>query len=168
MMQSKYEKYIVRQPTRAQHGVSLAAWSTVPDSRTAPPFMFLQGGKPINGVNHMLEFMWIWKDTATGATPEKPPHKQDCDEIFLFLGTNRDDPNDLGAEVEFWLGEGDEADKLTFNTSSLIYVPAKLLHLPIIYRRVKKPLLLIVIGINAGDLKTKTIKYPVRDLKYPV
>ena len=164
MAESRYEKYIVREPTRAQHGVSLSAWATVPDSRTAPPFMFLEGEKPIKGINHMVEFMWIWKDTAMGATTEKPPHKHDCDEIFLFLGTNKDDPNDLGAEIDFWLGEGEEADKLTFGASSLVYVPANLLHLPIIYKNVKKPLLLVVTAINAGDLKVQTIKYPVRKI----
>ena len=112
----------------------------------------------------MVEFMWIWKDNAMGATSEKPPHKHDCDEMFLFLGTNKDDTNDLGAEIEFWLGEGDEADKLTFNTSSFIFVPSNLLHMPIICKNVKKPFVLIVIAPEAGDLRKKVINYPVREI----
>lgn len=164
MAESRYERYILREPTRSNHPVSLSAWSTVENSRTAPPYVFLESGKPLEGVNHMVEYMWIWKDNAMGATTEKPPHKQDCDEIFLFLGTNKNDPNDLGADVEFWLGEGAEADKLIFNTSSLVFVPANLVHMPIIYRNVTKPLLLMVIAPNAGDLRSKTINYPVRKL----
>ena len=62
------------------------------------------------------------------------------------------------------MGEGKEADKLIFDASSLVYVPANLLHLPIIYENVNKPLLLVVTEINAGDLKVKTIKYPIREL----
>ncbi len=162
MPESIYEKYIVRQPSRSQHRVSLAAWSTVENSRTAPPYIFLEAGKPIGGVNHMVEFMWIWKDTSMGATAEKPPHKHNCEEIFLFLSTNRDNTNDLGADIEFWLGEDKETDKLNFNTSSIICVPPNLLHMPIIYRNVKKPLLLVIVAPEAGDLRSKVINYPVR------
>ena len=164
MTVSRYEKYIVREPTRAQHGVSLSAWSTVKDARTAPPYMLVENGKPIDGVNHMVEFTWIWKDNMMGATEEKPPHKHDCEEMFLFLSTNKDNPNDLGADIDFWLGEGDEADKLTFNTSSLVYVPRNLTHMPIVYKNVRKPFVLITIAPEAGDLSKKVIKRPVRKI----
>ncbi len=162
MKESKYEKYIIRQPTRAQHGVSLAAWSTVENARTAPPYIMMENGKPIAGVNHMAEFMWVWKDTAMGATAEKPPHKHNCEEIFLFLGTNKDDPNDLGADIEFWMGEGKDAEKLTFNTSSLLYMPKNVTHMPIIYKNVKKPILLVIVSPEAGDLRKKVVNCPVR------
>ena len=157
MAESIYEKYIVRQPTRSQHKISVSSWATVENSRTAPPFMLLENGKPISGVNHMVEFLWIWKDTAMGATAEKPPHKHNCEEIFIFLSTNKDDPNDLGADIEFWMGEGKEADKLNFSTSSLIYIPPNLAHMPLVYRNVKKPLLLVIVSPEAGDMRSKTI-----------
>lgn len=162
MKESRYEKYIVRKPTHPQHGVDETAWTSVKGSMTVPPLLFLEGDKPIKGANQMVEMVWVWKDTAMGVHPDKPPHKHDCDEMFLFIGTNREDPNDLGAEVEFWLGEEQEADKLIFNTSSLIFVPRGLLHMPIIYRKVENPFLLIVIGVDVGDMKP--IRYPVREL----
>ena len=162
MKKSRYEKYIVRQPTRAQHGVSLASWSAIENTCTAPPYMMLENGKPIAGVKHMVEFIWVWKDTVRGNTPEKPPHKHDCEEIFLFLGTNKDDPNDLGADIEFWMGEGKEAEKLAFNTSSLIYIPKNLAHLPLVFKNVKKPLLYVVFSPEAGDLRKKVVKCPLR------
>ena len=164
MADSRYEKYITRQPTRSKHKVSVAAWSTVENARTAPPYIFCDGGKPIAGVNHMIEFMWIWKDTAMGATAEKPPHKHSVEENFLFLSTNKDDTNDLGADVEFWLGEGEEADKLNFSTSSYIHVPANLMHMPIIYRNVKKPILLVIFAPEAGDLSSKVVNGLVKEI----
>lgn len=164
MAESKYEKYIVRHPTRSKHKIAVSAWATVENSRTAPPFMFLEKGDPIQGVDHMVEFLWIWKDTAMGATEEKPPHKHDCEEMFLFLSTNKDDPDDLGADVEFWMGDGDEAEKLTFNTSSLIYAPKNVTHMPIVFKNVKKPLLLVIVAPEAGDLRTKVIDCPVRGI----
>ncbi len=162
MSESLYEKYIVRKPTRAQHRVGETAWTSVKGSMTVPPLMFLEGDTPIQGANQMVEAVWIWQDTAMGVHPAKPPHKHDCDEMFLFMGTNRTDTNDLGAEVEFWLGEGKAADKLVFNTSSLVFVPGGLLHMPIIYKHVSKPFLLVVVGINVGNMKPT--KYPLREL----
>ena len=160
MAESIYERFIVRQPTRSQHKISVSAWATVENSRTAPPYMLMENGEPISGVNHMVEFLWIWKDTAMGATKEKPPHKHDLEEMFLFLGTNKDDPSDLGADIEFWMGEGEQADKLAFNSSSLVHVPPNLPHMPIIYRNVQKPLLLVICALNAGHMRAKTIDCP--------
>jgi hypothetical protein len=158
--ESIYEKYIVRQPSRSHHKIAVSSWATVENSRTAPPYIFLEAGQPIAGVDHMVEFLWVWKDTAMSATREKPPHKHNCQEMFLFLSTNKDDPNDLGADIEFWIGEGKEADKLNFSTSSFICVPPNLAHMPIIYRNVKKPLLLVIVSPEAGEMRSKTIDCP--------
>jgi hypothetical protein len=158
--ESKYEKLIVREPTRSKHKIAVKSWATVENSRTAPPYMFLENGVPIAGVNHMVEYLWIWKDTAMGATKEKPPHKHSCQEMFMFLSTNKDDPNDLGADIEFWIGEGKEADKLSFSTTSLICMPPNLAHMPIIYKNVKKPLLLVIVSPEAGEMRSKTIDCP--------
>jgi hypothetical protein len=157
---SKYEQYIVREPTRSKHKVAVSAWATVDNSRTAPPFMWMENSKPIAGVTHMVEHLWIWKDTAMGATVEKPPHKHDLEEIFLFLGTNKDDPNDLGADVELWMGEGKEADKINFSTSSLVWIPPGIAHMPLIYRNVKKPLILVIFALEAGEMRPKTVDCP--------
>jgi hypothetical protein len=164
MAESKYEKLIVRNSTRAQHGVSLQAWSNVENARTAPPYMFLENGKPIQGVSHMVEFMWIWKDNIMHNNPEKPPHKHPCEELFVFMGTNINDPNELGADVDIWLGEGKDEDKLTFNTSSLVYIPAGLAHMPIVCRNLKKAFALVIFAPNAGDMRKQEIDCPVRKI----
>jgi len=161
MTESRYEKYVARKPMRPQ-GIPETSWTMVKGSMTAPPFIFLDGDTPIKGTNTMLETMWVWKDTAVGISPERPPHKHECDEIFLFMGTNGVDSNDLGAEIEMWLGEGEEAEKIAINTSSVVFVPSGLVHLPIIFNNVSKPILLVVIGINASDMKI--IKCALREL----
>ncbi len=159
MTESKYEKYVVREPTRIQ-GKDETVWTTVRNSMTIPPFSFFLGDKPIKEAHTLLELTWIWKDTAIGANPESPPHKHGYDEIFMFCGTNRVDPKDFGAEVEMWMGEGDKAEKITTNTSSAIFVPKGTVHLPIIFRNVKKPIMLVLVGLNLVELKP--IKYPLR------
>ena len=72
------------------------------------------------------------------------------------------DTNDLGADIEFWLGEGDETDKLAFSTASLVFVPRNLVHMPIIYRNVKKPILLVIVSPDAGEMRKKVINSQVR------
>jgi hypothetical protein len=162
MAESKYEKYIIRHPARGKPGaVPLPAEKV---GRIDPPYAFLGGGRQIKGLDHMVEYLWIWKEYATGITPEKPPHKHDCEEIFLYLGTNKENPDDFGAEIDFWIGEGSESEKLSFNTSSLIYVPPNVVHTPIIYKKVNRPILLIIFSSDAGDLASKVIKCPLREI----
>lgn len=160
MTGSRYEKYVVRRPTPPDLNIN---WGRA-DLGVMAPFHFLSPTGPIIESNTMVEFAWIVRDCAFGVTQEKAPHKHDCDEIFLFMGTNPEDTNDLGSEVEFWLGEGEETEKIKINTSSLVFIPKGLLHMPLFCKNVKKPLLQVVIGLNIGETLKNTIKYPVRGL----
>ena len=63
------------------------------------------------------------------------PHAHDYDEVIAFIGTNNDDPYDLGAEVELWLGD----EKHIINKTSLVFIPAGLKHCPLTFLRVDKP-----------------------------
>ena len=128
------------------------------------PYHFLRPTGPVEGTNTMVEFTWVTKDCASGVTSQKSPHKHDCDEIFIFMGTDPEDVDYLGAEVEFWLGEGEETEKITINTSSLVFIPRGLLHMPMFYKNVRRPSIRMVIGLNVGDALQHTTQYPVRGL----
>ena len=158
MPASSYEKYVVRDPIPPDLSIN---WGR-PELGVILPYFFLRPEGPVKEANSLMEHVWITEDCAFGVTEEKPPHKHDCDEIFLFLGTNPDDSRDLGAEVEFWLGEGEATEKVSFATSAVIFVPGGLLHLPFFCRNVKKPLLHMVLGLNVGETLKSTQKYPVR------
>ena len=80
------------------------------------------------------------------------------------MGSGPEDKASLGAEIAFWMGEGDETEIIKMNTSGLIFVPKGLLHLPIFFKNVKKPLIWIVIALNIGQTLEGTTKYPVRGL----
>ncbi|MBN1413120.1 MAG: hypothetical protein JW969_19935 [Spirochaetales bacterium] len=78
------------------------------------------------------------------------PHKHDTHgETFLFIGTNPDDPTDLGAEAEFCLGEGDRMEKVIINTTSKVYVPPGVAHFPLTWRNVKRPCIFVVLRGSA-------------------
>ena len=159
-MESKYEKYVVRRAIPPDPSIQ---WG-IPELGITEQYFYLRPEGPIKESNTMIEYAWIVKEAAFGVTQDKPPHSHDCAEIFLFQGTNPADRNELGAEIEFWMGEGQDAEKIKINTSGLVFVPGGLVHLPIFFRNVRRPLLWMVIGLNIGDSLRKTRQYPVRGL----
>ena len=146
MKEKKYEKYIVREAMRPEDFMD----PMVADFMTMPPLIFLNGDKPIKGSNQFLEVVWIWAEGAAAVNPDRPPHSHEFDEVFIFLGSNREDPDDLGGEVEFWLGKGEDTEKYLLTTSTCIFVPRGLVHLPMIFKKVKRPFLLVTMGVNMG------------------
>lgn len=154
MAASKYEKYVVREPA------FVYPVRTTPGSTLA---RFLNASEQaIKEAKTVLSYAWVEKDTP----PEKKywgePQSHDFDEIFLFMGLNRKDSNDLGAEIEFWMGYGEDTEIITLNTSSMIFIPRNVIHIPVKYKNVKKPFLRIIIGLNVDD-NTTTI-YPLKEL----
>jgi hypothetical protein len=70
---------------------------------------------------------------------EETPHSHDFDFYLFFLG--RDDMGDLGAEIELGLGKEQEIHTITTPTS--VYVPKGLVHCPLNFKRVDKPILFV-------------------------
>lgn len=75
------------------------------------------------------------------AVPQRDPifgehSHDDADELIGFIGSNPDDPSDLGGEIEFSLGG--EAHLLT--KSTIIFAPAGLVHNPMRILRVDRPI----------------------------
>lgn len=70
--------------------------------------------------------------------------KHDSDELLMFTGSDPDDPENLNAEVELWI----ENDKLTFDTTSMIFVPAGAAHGRIEVKNVRKPVFHYTCHVN--------------------
>jgi hypothetical protein len=93
--------------------------------------------------------LWMDKDVVPGAfnmntswylkasmTIDDKPHTHDHDEIIGFFGNDAKNPYDLGGEVEIWL----EGEKQIITKSAMIFVPAGMVHCPLILRRVDRPI----------------------------
>jgi len=76
-------------------------------------------------------------------------HAHDFDELFLFFGTDPHDTLNLGGEVEFWLGEGDEAEKFVSTKPMGAWVPGGVVHNPVYFRRVDRPIMWVVIALTS-------------------
>ena len=62
-------------------------------------------------------------------------HAHDFDEIIAFIGSNRNNPRDLGGEIEVWMG----GEPYSITKSSYIFIPKGLKHCPIIIKRLDTP-----------------------------
>ena len=137
---SKFERYIVRK------GVEHPAGARV-----------IFSGDLIADAKTKIEYIYITGDVAVGTGKDFPPHKHNYEEIFLFLSTDPKDTETLGAEVEFWLGQGDDLEKVVLATPSSVYVPAGVVHFPQIWKNVSRPVLLIVVMPTTGESRIEPV-----------
>lgn len=72
------------------------------------------------------------------------PHKHKSPEVVIHIGTNPDNPLDLGAEVEFCMGP--EMEKHIITTSTVVYLPTDFIHGPWIIRKVTRPFVVVTVG----------------------
>jgi hypothetical protein len=84
-----------------------------------------------------------------------PPHIHKDAEILMLIGTNPDDPTDLGAEVELQMGL--EREKHIITKSTVVYIPPNLIHCPYIIRKTYRPW--IFVEVNQGPVHTEKL-YP--------
>jgi hypothetical protein len=157
MAQSKYEKYVTRKPAIIKSDYS----EEVPKGKiplrtpvdTGPLIIFSKAFVP--EANSIIEYGIVTGDMVIGDGSFVNKHKHDYEEIFMFLGTDAKDPNDLGAEVEFWIGDGKDQEKIVFTTSSSIFVPPGVAHFPQIWRNVKRPVFTVVVMPTTGKKAIK-------------
>ena len=77
----------------------------------------------------------IW-NASEGGSPGISHSHEDYDEYVGFLGSNPENPHDLCGEVEFWLG----GEKHLLTKSCAVFIPRGLLHCPVYFRRVDRPM----------------------------
>jgi hypothetical protein len=132
MAESKYGKYIVSKP----RDEDIAEWKEVGDTRKTNVYVdskIVEGGFFAQGT-------MLYK-ASDEPYPDKP-HKHDWDEYLGFIGTNPDDPLDLGGEVELYLG----GEKHVITKTSMVFCPAGLEHCPVYFRRVDSPIWFLATG----------------------
>ncbi len=92
-----------------------------------------------------LNFTWAFH-TGVGPFHTHDPHVHPNDEILVFVGTDADRPDYLGAEVEIFMGE--EMESHVFDTPTVVIAPAGLVHCPLVVRRVDRPWNFTAICLN--------------------
>jgi hypothetical protein len=131
-------KYIFTEPTprqkkRGSIGLSVSS-EVVPDIQ-----FFWQGG-------------WMFPTSNYRAHNSDAPHSHDCDEIIGFFGTNLEDWQDLGGQVELWL----DGEKHLLTRSFLIFVPKGMPHCPMVIHSVNRPIFHFTTGLASSYVRMGT------------
>jgi len=133
-----FEQYVIRSPMRE-------AGRGFKKGRQTPTMTYMSRTQ-INVANYYIEFGWIWDKVEPGIPAMI--HKK-YDEIVLHIGGDPRNPEDLGADMRFGMGE----DLLPFNTSYGMYIPRGLKHGPLIWDKVRKPHIEMAIMLGCGTVQ---------------
>lgn len=120
MAQQKYGSLVVPKSLvhlKPWHGLQ---WAGDADYKSAVSFIITQIREP--------------------AVMEEYPHSHDFDLYLHFLSQDPDHMDELPAEIEIGLGE--EREMHTITSPASVYIPRGLIHCPLIFKRVDKPVLM--------------------------
>ncbi|MHB8104720.1 MAG: cupin domain-containing protein [Dehalococcoidales bacterium] len=137
-----FEQYVVRSPLRE-------AGSLYTAGRTSPAMTYMSSVQ-VPDAKYYIEFQWTYGTPVLekpGAGMREMVH--DFDEIILHLGGDPQNPEDLGAELEFNIC----GRPLTYDTTSAFFIPRSLKHGPARLKQFRKPYMMVAIMCGVGTLK---------------
>ena len=128
MAESKYGKYILREPRG--EGPPLRKTTQIRGASINEEVLSASG---ISGVDCNFNFMGVVEPHLMA----DPPHKHEYDEFLFFITGDPENAPELGGEVEIGLGEN--WDKHVITTSAIVCLPRGVHHCPINVKNVDKP-----------------------------
>ena len=145
MAESKYEKYLVRKPLyKHLQGIK---------NRQSPAMTYMSRAQ-VPESNYYLEYGWVYG--IPEPNPYLPEHLHDSDEITLYFGGDSQNPEDLGGEIEYFIG----GQPLRFSTSVALFIPGGLRHGPAIWKKFKKPHIEMTLITGSGVIEDEGSKSP--------
>jgi len=102
------------------------------------------GAPELNGFNCSIIYAFAFKTGITGLSTK--PHVHDYDEAIFFIGSDPRNFSDLGAEVEFAIGE--EQEKHVCDQPTAVVFPKGTPHCPIVTRRIDRPYLCMAVSLT--------------------
>lgn len=95
-----------------------------------------------------IEMGWI--KGMPDPNPHIPEHAHNkYDEIVMHIGSDPNNPGDLGGEIEYGLG----GQKLTIDKTSAIYHPKGIKHGPVTWKKFERPHIQMTMMLGAGTLE---------------
>ena len=121
----------------------------------------LSGGKmklapkrlAFDGMNHWgLNYWMRWTYVTEPFTMEQVPHSHEYDQCAHFYGGDPSNVEEFDAEVWFYLGE--EGEKQVITKPTIVYIPKGMIHCPLTYKRIDKPIIFQNVCFTSEYLKT--------------
>ena len=139
MAQSKYGKYIVTTPIREVGAGMKVKGITIP-TRT------YMSNKLVPGCNTYIEVSWIY-EMPEPSLVIPAFHSHPYNEITLLMGSDPHNPEDLGAEIESYMGD----EKVTSQKTTATFIPKHVEHGHLMWKSFKRPHMMMSIMLGTGD-----------------
>jgi hypothetical protein len=133
MDNTKYGKYVVRKSVTKPEPWPTMEWIGETDYNTNVTFMITRVMEPCE--------------------MEEYPHSHDFDMYLHFVSYDYEHMDELFAEIEIGLGE--EREMHTITSPASVYIPAGMVHCPLIFKRVDKPIILFHTSIASKYIAKK-------------
>ncbi len=140
MSETEYGKYILKGKVKEK---------SITEKDPVIPAV-LEGLEDWGGIHQRI----YWKYILHPNLIVKEPHSHDSEEFLIFIGSNPANPKDFDAEIEISLGE--EGEKHFINTAAVVCIPEGLVHGPLNFRRIGKPIVFSIIYL-APDYVRKPV-----------
>jgi len=126
MIESKYSKYFLTEPELInQPRIPMPCPSAYVDSA--------------RHFSTQTNFSMAWRYIKEPMLFDRIPHSHPFDEFLCFLGGNLENIFDFDATIELSMGE--EEELCLIEQATIVYIPAGLVHTPLTFKRVSKPVL---------------------------
>jgi hypothetical protein len=132
MAKSKYRKNLVTKPDYEVTAGNVKGRQY--------PTMTLMSSKLVPGNTTYLEAGWIWEMPDPNPHIFEHSHKK-YNEIVLHIGSDPKNPEDLGAEIEFVVGD----ETLKIAKTSALFIPAGVKHGPVTWKSKLSPVLALLL-----------------------
>ena len=140
MAKTSYKKNLVKVPHRE------VGDGKVIKGRQNPTMTYLSNDL-VPGSNTYIEIGWIYQ--MPEPNPHIHSHSHNYDEIVMHIGADPQNPEYLGAEIEFVVGD----EKLIIDRTSALFIPKGVKHGPLTWKKVEKPHIEMVVMPGAGTIK---------------
>jgi len=126
MSQSRYSRNLVTVPLReVAEGIRVRG-------RTNPTLTYMSNDL-VEGCNKYIDISWIY------GIPEPNPHinehTHNYDRIVFYIGSDPFNLEDLGGEIEYYLG----GQPIKLDTTSALYIKKGVKHGPVIWKSFSRP-----------------------------
>jgi len=139
MAQSKYSQNIVTTPIREVGAGMKVKGITIP-TRT------YMSNKLVPGCETYIEVSWIY-EMPEPSLVIPAFHSHPYNEITLLMGSDPHNPEDLGAEIESYLGD----EKITYTKTNSVFIPKHVEHGHLEWKSFTRPHMMMSIMLGTGD-----------------
>ncbi len=133
MKKSKYAKYFLTEPELINK----------PKIPMPNPSAYIDSAHHFNS---QANFSMGWRYIPEPMLFDRIPHTHPFDEFLCFLGGDLKNMFDFDATIELSMGE--EGEVCLIEQATIVYIPAGLVHTPLTFKRIAKPVLFHPIALT--------------------